>query len=337
MFIEIILLVVLILINGVFSGSEIAFLSIDELYLDEKVEKGNKKAIRIKKMLDNPSQFLSTIQIVITLAGFLASAFAAETFAEYISERVTIEGVSQSTIETVSLVGVTLILSYFTLVLGELVPKRIGMNYPEKFSFLVVNTLHVLTKIFYPFVWFLTFSTNLVCKLLRVKEKEEHKVNETEIRKLLAAAKKEGTIKPTEQKMILRVFNFNDIKVSKVMRRMSDVITIDSKMDFEEAQEVVKEHQYTRYPVYDKKKNKVLGILNSKDILIKDNDDLQVSNYIRETFFVDEDEVIDKIFRRMKREVIAMAIVTRDEKVVGIVTMEDIIEEVLGEIEDEYD
>ena len=337
MFIEIILLVVLILINGVFSGSEIAFLSIDELYLDEKVEKGNKKAIRIKKMLDNPSQFLSTIQIVITLAGFLASAFAAETFAEYISERVTIAGVSQSTIETVSLVGVTLILSYFTLVLGELVPKRIGMNYPEKFSFLVINTLHVLTKIFYPFVWFLTFSTNLVCKLLRVKEKEEHKVNETEIRKLLAAAKKEGTIKPTEQKMILRVFNFNDIKVSKVMRRMSEVITIDSNMDFEEAQEVVKEHQYTRYPVYDKKKNKVLGILNSKDILIKDNDDLQVSNYIRETFFVDEDEVIDKIFRRMKREVIAMAIVTRDEKVVGIVTMEDIIEEVLGEIEDEYD
>lgn len=337
MFIEIILLVVLILINGVFSGSEIAFLSIDELYLDEKVEKGNKKAIRIKKMLDNPSQFLSTIQIVITLAGFLASAFAAETFAEYISERVTIEGVSQSTIETVSLVGVTLILSYFTLVLGELVPKRIGMNYPEKFSFLVVNTLHVLTKIFYPFVWFLTFSTNLVCKLLRVKEKEEHKVNETEIRKLLAAAKKEGTIKPTEQKMILRVFNFNDIKVSKVMRRMSEVITIDSEMDFEEAQDVVKEHQYTRYPVYDKKNDRVLGILNSKDILIKDNDDLQVSNYIRETFFVDEDEVIDKIFRKMKREVIAMAIVTRDEKVVGIVTMEDIIEEVLGEIEDEYD
>ena len=337
MLVEILLLIILVLINGVFSGSEIAFLSIDELYLDEKVESGNKKAIRIKKMLDNPSQFLSTIQIVITLAGFLASAFAAETFAEYISERITINGVSKSTIETVSLVVVTLILSYFTLVFGELVPKRIGMNYPEKFSFLVVNTLNVLTKLFYPFVWFLTFSTNMVCKILRVKEKDEHKVNETEIRKLLAVAKKEGTIKPTEQKMILRVFNFNDIKVSKVMRRMSEVITIDSEMDFEDAQNIVKEHQYTRYPVYDKKKNKVLGILNSKDILIKDDDDLPVSNYIRETFFVDEDEVIDKIFRKMKREVIAMAIVTRNEKVVGIVTMEDIIEEVLGEIEDEYD
>lgn len=337
MLVEVLLLVILVLINGVFSASEIAFLSIDEFYLDEKVECGNKKAIRIRKMLDNPSQFLSTIQIVITLAGFLASAFAAETFAEYISERISINGMSQGTLETIVLVGVTLILSYFTLVLGELVPKRIGMNYPEKLSFMLVNVLNVLTKLFYPFVWFLTFSTNVVCKILRVKEKDEHKVNEAEIRKLLAVAKKEGTIKPTEQKMILRVFNFNDIKVSKVMKRISDVITIDSKMDFEEAQDIVKEHQYTRYPVYDKENDKVLGVLNSKDILIKDNDDLPVSNYIRETFFVDEDEVIDKIFRKMKREAIAMAIVTRDDKVVGIVTMEDIIEEVLGEIEDEYD
>lgn len=334
---EALLLVILVLINGVFSASEIAFLSVDQFYLDEKVEAGNKKAIRIKKMLDNPSGFLATIQVVITLAGFLASAFAAETFAEYISSKVSISGISQGTLDSVILVVVTLILSYFTLVFGELVPKRIGMNYPNKLSFMLVNTLNVLTKVFYPLIWFLTFSSNIVCKVFRIKDKDEHAVSEAEIRKLITEAKNDGTIKASEQKMILRVFNFNDIKVSKVMKKMSDVITINSDMDFEEAQEVVKKQQYTRYPVYDKKSKKYLGILNSKDILIKDNDDLPVSKYIREALIVDENEVIDKIFRKMKREAIAMAFVTKKEKVVGIATMEDIIEEVLGEIEDEYD
>lgn len=337
MIFEAILLIILILINGVFSASEIAFLSVDEFYLDEKIQSGNKKAIKIKNMLDNPSGFLATIQIAITLAGFLASAFAAETFAEFISSNINMDGVNQTTLETVVLVVVTLVLSYFTLVFGELVPKKIGMNYPNKLSFSLVNILVILTKIFYPFVWLLTFSTNLVCKMLKIKEKDGHHVSEKEIRKIINDAKKDGSIKASEQKMILRIFNFNDIKVSKVMKKIDETITINSDMDFEEAQDIVKKQQFTRYPVYDKKSKKILGILNAKDILIKDNDELPVSKYIRETFFIDENEVIDKIFRKMKREQIAMAIVTKKEKIVGIVTMEDIIEEILGEIEDEYD
>ena len=337
MILELLLLVLLILINGVFSASEIAFLSIDNFYLEGKIEKGNKKAIKIKKMLEEPSRFLATIQIVITLAGFLASAFAADTFAEYISNRISIKGIEEDAIESIILVIVTLILSYFTLVFGELVPKRIGMNYANKLSFILVNTLSFLIKFFYPLVWLLTISTNIVCKVLRVKNKNENPISEAELRKIILDAKEDGVIKPTEQKMIMKVFNFNDIKMSKVMRRLSDVIMINSDMDFEEAQEIVKEHQFTRYPVYDKKQDRVLGILNSKDILIKDNDDLQVSDYIRETLFVDEDEVIDKVFRKMKREIVAMVMVTREDKVIGIATMEDLIEEILGEIEDEYD
>jgi len=337
MLFEILIVIVLVLVNGVFSASEIAFLSIDNFYLEERIEKGNKKAIRIKKLLDNPSGFLATIQIVITLAGFLASAFAADTFAEYLSAKISVKGMSQESIESILLILVTLILSYFTLVFGELVPKRIGMNYPNKLSFMLVNTLTFLIKFFYPLVWLLTASTNIVCKVLRVKKKEEHAISEAELRKLIIDAKEDGSIKPTEQKMIMKVFNFNDIKISKVMKRMNEVVTINSDMDFEEAQDIVKVQQYTRYPVYDKKEDKILGVLNAKDILIKDNDDLQVSDYIRETLFIDEDEVIDKVFRKMRREAIFMVMVTRDEKVIGMATMEDVIEEILGEIEDEYD
>lgn len=337
MLFEILIVIILILINGVFSASEIAFLSIDNFYLEEKIEKGNKKAIRIKKMLDNPSGFLATIQIVITLAGFLASAFAADTFAEYLSSKVSIKGIGVETMESILLVVVTLILSYFTLVFGELVPKRIGMNYPNKLSFLLVNVLTFLTKFFYPLVWLLTVSSNFVCKILRVKKKEEHAISESELRKMILDAKEDGSIKPTEQKMIMKVFNFNDIKISKVMKKMNEVVVINSDMDFEEAQDVVKEQQYTRYPVYDKKEDKILGVLNAKDILIKDNDDLQVSDYIRETLFIDEDEVIDKVFRKMRREAIFMVMVTKEGNVIGMATMEDVIEEILGEIEDEYD
>jgi putative hemolysin len=337
MIFEILIVVILVLINGVFSASEIAFLSIDSFYLEERVEKGNKKALRIKRMLEDPSSFLATIQIVITLAGFLASAFAADTFAEYLSERINVKGIGQETIESITLVVVTLILSYFTLVFGELVPKRIGMNYPNKLSFMLVDTMAFLTKFFYPLVWLLTASTNIVCKICRVKKKEEHALSEGELRKLIIDAKEGGAIKPTEQKMIMKVFNFNDIKISKVMKKISDVVVIDSDMDFEDAQDIVKKQQYTRYPVYDKKEDKILGILNAKDILIKDNESLQVVDYIRETLFIDEGEVIDKVFRKMKRETIFMVMVTREDKVIGMATMEDIIEEILGDIEDEYD
>ena len=253
------------------------------------------------------------------------------------SDSIVINGVAKETIESVTLVVVTLILSYFTLVFGELVPKRIGMNYPNKLSFMLVNTMCFLIKFFYPLVWLLTVSTNIVCKVLRVKKKEEHALSEKELRKLILDAKEDGAIKPTEQKMIMKVFNFNDIKISKVMTRMSEVVTIDSDMDFEEAQDVVKKHKYTRYPVYDKEHDKVLGLLNAKDILIKDNDDLQVIDYIRDILFIDEDEVIDKVFRKMRREGIFLAMVTREDKCIGIATMEDLIEEIFGDIEDEYD
>lgn len=152
--------------------------------------------------------------------------------------------------EILILVIVTLILSYFTLVFEELVPKRIGMNYPNKLSFMLVNTLNMLIRIFYPLVWLLTTSTNFVWKLLWIKNKDEYPISEAELRKIIINAKEDYSIKPTEQKMIMKVFNFDDIRVSKVMKRFNDVIMIDSNMDFEETQNVVKEHQFTRCPVY---------------------------------------------------------------------------------------
>ena len=182
MLIKILILLLLIILNGIFSASEMAFVSINKLELEDNIKKENKKAKRIKKLLDNSSGFLATIQICITLAGFLSSAFAAETIAEdivtVISPYITI---SASILETVTIILVTLVLSFFTLVLGELLPKRIALAYPEKISYLVVNIIYILEKILYPFVWLLTKSTSFICKIFKIQIYNEEKLTEKEI------------------------------------------------------------------------------------------------------------------------------------------------------------
>ena len=183
MLIKILILFLLIILNGIFSASEMAFVSLNKLELEDNIKKGNKKAKRIKKLLDNSSGFLATIQICITLAGFLSSAFAAETFAEDIVTAIApYITVSVSLLETITIILVTLVLSYFTLILGELLPKRIALAYPEKFSELFVNLIYVLEKLLYPFVFLLTFSTNLVCKILHIKQESDDKLTEKQNR-----------------------------------------------------------------------------------------------------------------------------------------------------------
>lgn len=187
MFIQIILLILLILLNGVFAASEIAFLSINKTQLKIDVKSGDKKAQKVQKLIDNPSRFLATIQIGITLAGFLASASAAETFVSEIVSVIPDIGVSTSILSTIFLIIVTIILSYFTLVFGELVPKRLAMRYPEKIAYRMVGMISVIMKITYPFVWILTISTNLVSKFLGIKgENEENKITEEKIRLMIA-------------------------------------------------------------------------------------------------------------------------------------------------------
>ena len=229
---RIILLIILILVNAYFAAAEIAFISLNDAKIDLMSKEGNKKAKKIKKMLENPSTFLATIQIGITLAGFLSSAFAAETFASELSPVLYdwIPALSLETWHNISIILITIILSYFTLIFGELVPKRLAMKYYEKIAFATIGVIRFISIITAPFVKFLTFSTNVVSKLFGVSSSEEETVTEEEIRMMIDAGEEKGTINKQESEMINNVFEFNDKVVSEIMTLRNDVYAIDMNL-----------------------------------------------------------------------------------------------------------
>ncbi len=341
MIVEIILLIILIGINALFAASEIAFLSLNRNRVDKEAAEGNKKWGKIKKLLDNPSSFLATIQIGITLAGFLASAFAAETFADYIVEKLTYIDVSVGVLKTIIVITVTVILSYFTLVFGELVPKRVAMNSPEKISKLMVNSITTLSKIAYPFVWILTKSTNAVCKLLGIKEKEEIEVTEEDIKLMVAEGLNKGTIEKGEKELIYNIFEFNDTTVSEIMTKREDMVAVNINDSMQNIITTIRKYKYTRMPIYYDELDNIIGVLNVKDIILSYSESkdkkIDIKKIMRDPYFVDSVDKIDDVFSSMQKLRIALAIVMDKQKVVGVVTMEDIVEEIVGNIFDEYD
>ena len=341
MFIQIILLILLIFLNGVFAASEIAFLSVNKTKLKMDIKAGNKKAQKVQKLIDNPSRFLATIQIGITLAGFLASASAAEAFVSEIVSVIPDIGVSTSVLSTIFLIIVTIILSYFTLVFGELVPKRLAMRYPEKIAYRMVGMISVIMKITYPFVWILTNSTNLVSKVFGIKgENEENKITEEGIRLMIAEGKDSGAIEPQEGEYIFNIFNFNDTEVKSVMTPVGKVVAIEKNISNTELRRVIKDNKYTRIPVYDNTINNIIGILNTKDIILSYVKDQRftLDKILHKAYFVNESDKIDDIFRNMQKAREAISIVIDEGgNVTGIVTMEDALEEIVGNIFDEYD
>lgn len=340
MIIQIILLVLLIFLNGVFAASEIAFLSVNKTKLNFDIKQGNKKAIKVKKLIDNPSSFLATIQIGITLAGFLASAFAAETFADEIVENLSNISISVSLLKTVIVIVITIILSYFTLVFGELVPKRIAMRYPEKIAYFMVGMISIIMKVTYPFVWVLTKSTNFISKLLGIKGEKENQITEEEIRLMIAEGRDSGAIEPQEGELIFNIFKFNDTDVEKVMTPIGKVVAIEKNISNTELRRIIKDNKYTRLPVYDNTINNIVGILNTKDIILSyaKNQKFLLKNILHKAYFVNEKDKIDDVFRNMQKSREAISIVLDENgNVTGIVTMEDALEEIVGNIFDEYD
>ena len=340
MIIQIILLVLLIFLNGVFAASEIAFLSVNKTKLNLDIKQGNKKAIKVKKLIDNPSSFLATIQIGITLAGFLASAFAAETFADEIVAHLSNINISVALLKTIIVIVITIILSYFTLVLGELVPKRIAMRYPEKIAYFMVGMISIIMKVTYPFVWVLTKSTNFISKLLGIKGEKENQITEEEIRLMIAEGRDSGAIEPQEGELIFNIFKFNDTDVEKVMTPIGKVVAIEKNISNTELRRVIKDNKYTRLPVYDNTINNIVGILNTKDIILSyaKNQKFLLKNILHKAYFVNEKDKIDDVFRNMQKSREAISIVLDENgNVTGIVTMEDALEEIVGNIFDEYD
>lgn len=338
MLFSIIILIILIGINGIFSATELAFLSLDKIKLKQDIEAGNKKAISINKILSNPSSFLSTIQIGITLAGFLASAFAADYFAEYFIEIISIQFISTSVLETILVIIITIILSYFTLVFGELVPKRIAINYSHQVAYTFINLIKVVNYIFYPLIKLLTISTELICKLLKIKENND-KITEEDIKKMILLGKDEGVVEEKEKDYILNIFKFNDIDVSSVMTPKKDVIMLNISDDLKNNILKIKESKYTRFPVYDKDESNILGIINVKDLILehKESDKLDLRKLVRNATKFEYNEKIDDVFRYMQEKNESICLIYQNNKFIGIVTIEDAVEEIVGNIYDEYD
>ena len=314
---RLIVLVVLIAINAFFASTEIAFISLNDAKIEKQAKDGNKKAKQIRKMLKEPSRFLATIQIGITLAGFLSSAFAADAFASELApvlEELLPLGLNIWT--NISIILITLILSYFSLVLGELVPKRVAMKNPEKVAFRSIGMVKFIYLITSPFVKLLTWSTNVVSKIFGVTGAEEEVVTEEEIRMMVDVGEEKGSIEEEERELINNVFEFNDKVASEVMIHRKDIYAIDVKSDIKDILDDLKEYKYSRIPVYEE----------------------TIDDIMREVYFVPENKPINELFKELQKSKHQIAIVLDEYGgTAGLITMEDIIEELVGNIFDEYD
>ncbi len=327
--IRILLLVVLILINGIFSATEIAFLSINKYKLAKEVKKNNKKAKKIVNLLGNTSSFLSAIQIAITLSGFLASAFAAESFAQELASIIVIDFISEETLTTILVVLITCVLSYFTLVFGELVPKKIGLAKADKIAYRMVGVINVILVVFKPVIKLLQVSTDIVTKLIGIKQKKANQ--EDDIKNSII----DSTLEDFEKQILLNVFEFNDVHVSDVMTPKSDVISIDLDWSLKKIKDVIIKHKYTRYPVI--KEGKIIGVLNIKDLIVNNKEHFILKDYIRKAGRVESSMIIDDAFLYLNSIYEPIAVVYDSGEYVGVVSIEDIVENVVGEVFDEYD
>ena len=340
---QLIVLIILILINAYFAASEIAFISLNDAKIEKQAKEGNKKAKQIEKMLKTPSKFLATIQIGITLAGFLSSAFASETFADKIAPYLynMIPAISLGVWKSISIIFITIILSFFTLVFGELVPKRLAMKHYEKISFATIGVIRTISIITAPFVKLLTSVTNGISKIFGVGENEEETVTEEEIKMMVDQGEERGTIKEDEKELINNVFEFNDITVSEIMRHRKDIFAVDINISTEELLEELskEEYRYSRIPVYDETIDEIKGILYVKDVLKNINKKtFKVKNVIKDAYFISQNRLINEVFKELQKNKKQLAIILDEYGgTAGIVTMEDILEELVGDIYDEYD
>lgn len=341
---QILLQIILIALNAFFAATEIAVISLNEKKVRALAEDGNKKAVKMLKIIEEPTQFLSTIQIGITLAGFLGSAFAADNFAEVLSAAISkafnLSADNTKIINTVAVVLVTLILSYFTLIFGELVPKRIAMKHKEKLANSVCGIISFLAAVLKPIIWFLTISTNAVLRLVGIDPHEkEEPVSEEDIVLMLDAGADEGSLDHDDIEYIKNVFKLDKMTAEDVMTPRKSVISISYDASDKEILEIIEEESYSRIPVYEDNPDKIIGILHACDYLLKRNEkNFNLKSILHTPVFVPETVSLDILFKDMQTDHNHLAVVVNEYgETSGIVTMEDILEEIVGEIWDERD
>ena len=341
---QLLLQLVLIALNAFFAATEIAVISLNEKKVHSLAEEGDKKAKKMLKIIEEPTRFLSTIQIGITLAGFLGSAFAADNFAEKVSgffiKTFNVPAKYSGTMNTVAVVAVTIILSYFTLILGELVPKRIAMKHKEKLANAVCGVISFLAAVLSPIIWFLTVSTNAVLRLIGIDPHEkEDPVSEEDIVLMLDAGADEGSLDQDDIEYIKNVFKLDKMTAEDVMTPWKSVICLTVNSTDEEVIDIIEQEGYSRIPVYDEEEDHIIGILHTRDYLLNRGEkDFSLESILHQPVFVPETVNLDMLFKDMQTDHNHLVIVVNEYgETSGIVSMEDILEEIVGEIWDERD
>ena len=327
-----------VVVNAFFSGTEMAVISLNDTKMRKLAEDGDKNATRMLNFLNNPGTFLATIQVGVTLAGFLSSAFAANNFARRLAVMVDPDSLKRWPVPVFTIL-ITVILSYFSLVLGELVPKRVAQKNPERWAYRaygIVRTFGIVTN---PFVKLLTASTNAVLLLFRIDPNEKDKsVTEEEIRMMVDVGSESGNIEDSEREMIDNVFEFNDKEVSEIMTHRTKIVALPDDASYKDAIRIATEERFSRIPIYTGTIDNIIGILHIKDLLGVNEETYNLSEIAREPLIVHESRKISSLFHEMKTGGMQIAVIVDEYGgTMGICTIEDMLEELVGSITDEFD
>ena len=339
--VQLLFLMLLVLVNAFFSGAEMAIVSVNKSKIKNLAKEGNKKAALIQSLLQDSTKFLSTIQVAITLAGFFSSASAATGISKVLENRLAMLHVPYS--GTIAVVIITILLSYVTLVLGELVPKRVALQRAEQFSLLAVGPIYGILKLLSPFIRLLSMSTNGILRLFGMKtENLEEVITEEEIKAMLESGSENGVFNEIEKEMINSIFSFDDKLAREIMVPRREVFAIDIQEEFGNQIDDILDAKHTRIPVYDGEIDNIIGILHMNDLLVEMRKtayaDMNLHKMIREPYCVPESKNTDELFRELQRTRNGMAILIDEYGgFSGIVTVEDLVEEIVGELNDEDD
>lgn len=334
----ILLQVILIALNAVFACAEIAIISMNDTKMNKMAAEGNKKAKRLVKLTQEPARFLSTIQIAITLSGFLGSAFAAENFSDVMVEALVGIGVPipKDILASAAVVVITLILSYFTLVFGELLPKQVAMRKAEPLALALSGLISGVAAVFKPIVSFLTFSTNSLLRFGGIDPNvEAEEVSEEEIRMMVDAGSEKGTIDHEEKEFIQNIFEFDDLSAEEIMTHRTDVTMLDMEDSMEEWKKIIYNSRHTLYPVCDGSADEIIGILNAKTYFRLEHYDREyvMQNAVNPAYMVPDTVKADTLFRNMRKERQGMAVILDEYGGTrGIVTINDLVEQLVGDL-----
>lgn len=338
---QILLQVILIALNAVFACAEIAIISMNDNKLAQMASQGDKRAIRLARLTSQPAKFLATIQVAITLSGFLGSAFAADNFSDKLVDGLVNLGVKIpiKTLDTISVILITLILSYFTLVFGELVPKRVAMKKAEPLALAMSAMISTIAKFFAPIVWVLTASTNGMLRLFGIDPNaEEEEVSEEEIRMMVDIGNQKGVIDLEEKEMIQNVFEFDDLSVGEIATHRTDISILWMDESIEEWEKTIHESRHSLYPVCDETIDNIVGILNVKDYFRtadKSRENI-MKEAVKPAYFIPETIRADVLFKQMKKSRNHFAVVLDEYGgMMGIVTMNDLLELIVGDLDDD--